>query len=114
MIKLWDVVNAWGTPRFNDIIKTALERMGVEQLPLQQALSFSNIALDTNIKALPLSCIETDNSIIVKVSIFYTGLTSGCQCADDLSPVDEQNEYCEIQLTIQKISAETMIRLLAD
>ncbi len=114
MIDLCTVVNAWGTPAFNDIVKIELEQMGVEQLPLQQALSFSSIALDTNIKALPLSCVETDNSIIVKVSIFYTGLISGCHCADDPSPLDEQNEYCEIQLAIQKTSGDTMISLLAD
>ncbi len=113
MINLCNVVTAWGVPAFNDTLKTELEKMGVDQLPLQQGLSFSNIALDTHIKVVPLSSSETCNSIIIKAGIFYTGIISGCHCADDPSPVDEQNEYCEVQLDIQKISGDTTIHLLA-
>jgi len=111
-INLRNVVDAWKTPEFNDILKTELEKMGVDELPLQRGLSFSNIALDTDLKVILLSSAETSSSIIVKASVFYTGLISGCHCADDPSPVDEQNEYCEIQLDIQKTSGNTIIGLL--
>ncbi len=114
MINLCNVVNAWDTATFNDILKVELEKMGVDQLPLQQGLSFSNIALDTHIKVVPLSSTETDNSIIIKAGIFYSGIISGCNCADDPSPVNEQNEYCEVQINIQKISGDTIIHLLTD
>lgn len=114
MINLRNAVNAWGTPVFNNILKTELEQLGVKQLPLQQGLSFSNVALDTYIKVVLLTSSETENNIIVKASIFYTGIISGCNCADDPGPVDEQNEYCEIQLDIRKISGDTIVSLLVD
>ncbi len=114
IINLRNAVNAWGTPAFNGILKAELEKMGVKQLPLQQGLSFSHVALDTHVKVILLSSTEIGNSIIAKVSVFYTGIISGCHCADDPHPVDEQNEYCEIQLDIQKTSADTIISLLVD
>jgi len=113
MINLRDAIDAWGTPDFNNVIKAELEQMSVEQLPLQQGLSFSSIALDTSIQAIIISSSETKKRINVKVSLFYTGVISGCNCADDPSPIDEQSEHCELQLDIDKISGDAAIRLLA-
>ncbi len=114
MINLRNAVNAWGLPAFNDILKTELEQLGVTQLPLQQGLAFSHVALDTHLKVIILASSETNNNIIVKAGIFYTGIISGCNCADDPGSVDEQNEYCEVQLDIKKISGDTVVSFLAD
>ena len=54
------------------------------------------------------------NSILVKAGIFYTGIIAGCSCADDPTPLDEQNEYCELELNINKETAETTIVLLEE
>jgi hypothetical protein len=51
---------------------------------------------------------------MLKAGVFYTGIIAGCSCSDDPSPVDEQNEYCDLLFTIDKLTAETQITLLVD
>jgi len=55
-MKLDRVVEAWGTPVFRDVLKAALEQLGVEQLPLQQGLSQSSYACDDNITVVIITC----------------------------------------------------------
>ena len=51
------------------------------------------------------------HSIDLKVGIFYTGIIAGCSCADDPSPMDTQNEYCEILLTLDRQTGQGHARL---
>jgi hypothetical protein len=48
------------------------------------------------------------------VGVFFSGIITGCSCADDPTPVETQNEYCELLFAIDKATAETTITLLAD
>lgn len=81
-------------------------------MPLQQGLSSSSIALDDKISVVILATSDTPDNIVCKAGIFYTGLQAGCSCADDPAPLPEQAEYCEIQLTIARDTAEADIALL--
>jgi len=112
MIRLTKSLNAWGTPDFEDMLKSEIEQLGAEQLPLQQGLSTSSYALDDILNALIISVSEGASFIRAKVGIFYSGIIAGCSCADDPTPVDEQNEYCEVQIEISKKTAEATIALL--
>lgn len=114
MIRLSKSLNAWGTPDFNGTLKLEVEQLDGGQLPLQQGLSFSSVALDSRIEAMVLNVSEDAEAIRAKVGIFYAGIIAGCNCADDPTPVDEQNEYCEVLLSIDKASAETKITLLPE
>ena len=114
MIQLTQSLNAWGTPDFEGILKAEIAHMGAEQLPLQQGLSTSSYALDDKLNVRIISVSEEANFIRAKVGIFYTGVIAGCNCADDPTPVEEQNEYCEVQLDINKLTAETTVALLAE
>ena len=114
MIRLVEVLNAWGTPEFSKILKAAVEGMDASQLPLQQALASTSYALDAKLNAMIISVSEERDSIRAKVGIFYSGIIAGCSCADDPTPVEEQNEYCAVQLDIDKRTAETRIALLPD
>ena len=114
MINLNKIITEWGTPTFADSLKLEVQNMNVDQLPLQKGLSASNIALDDNIKAIILNSLDSENIIVAKVGIFYTGVVAGCNCSDDPSPVDVQNEYCEVQLDINKTSGDTTVTLLLD
>jgi len=111
MVQLSNTLKAWGTENFEAIAKIEIEQLGVKQLPLQQALSNSSYALDTNLKAIIINVSEKENSICVKASIFYSGIIYGCNCADDPTPVDELPEQCEVLLEIDKLTAETEILL---
>ena len=113
MIRLTKTLAAWGTPDFEDTLKEEIEQLGAEQLPLQQGLSTSSYALDNKVKVRIISASEEANYIHAKVGIFYTGIIAGCSCADDPTPINENNEYCEVQLEINRTTAETTVTLLA-
>ena len=108
------VLDAWGTPAFRDVLKAALEQLGVEQLPLQQGLSQSSYACDDNIKAVIISVAEVSGVIRATAGLFYTGIIPGCSCADDPTPVDTYAEHCEVQIDINMQTAETVISLLPE
>ncbi|MBZ0310672.1 MAG: hypothetical protein K8I82_31730 [Anaerolineae bacterium] len=112
MIRLTKSLNAWGTADFKDILKVEIEQLDAEQLPLQQGLSTSSYALDDKLNVRIIGVSEEASFIRAKVGIFYTGIIAGCSCADDPTPVEEQNEYCEVQLDINKMTAETTVTLL--
>ena len=88
MIRLPKSADAWGTTGFTDVLKRELGEMGTDQLPLQQGMSSGNHALDKRLSVMIISV------------------------ADDPTPVEEQAEYCEIRLDIDKETAATAIRLL--
>jgi hypothetical protein len=112
MIKLSKALAAWNTPGFETSLKQEIVQLDVKQLPLQQALSNCNYTNGDNRKIIVMSVSDETDSIRVKTGIFYTGIVAGCNCADDPSPVDEVNEYCEMEFDINKKNAETSVRLL--
>jgi len=114
MIRFADALQAWGRPDFNDVLKREIERLDCVQLPLQQGLSSSSHALGDRISAMIIEASDAGSVIRAKAGIFYTGIVAGCSCADDPTPVTEQHEYCVVQLTIDKATAETTLRLLAE
>ena len=114
MIRLTKTLNAWGTSDFKDILKKEIEQMGADQLPLQQGLSTGSYAIDGKLSAMIVSVFERADFIQVKAGIFYSGIIAGCSCADDPTPVNEESEYCVVQLDINKLTAETTIALLAE
>ena len=114
MIRLTKTLDAWGTPGFKDILKREIEQMDAGQLPLQQGLSTGSYAIDGNLNAMIIGVSEAAGFIRVKAGIFYSGIIAGCSCADDPTPVNEHSEYCEVQLDINKLTAETTIALLTE
>lgn len=114
MIRLTKTLNAWETPEFEDVLKQEIEQMEAGQLPLQQGLSTGSYALDSKRLAIVIGVSEEAGFIRVKAGIFYASVIAGCSCADDPTPVNEENEYCVVQLDIDKLTAETIVTLLAE
>ncbi len=112
MIRLAKAIEAWGTADFTDVLKHEIEQLKADQLPLQQGLSCTSYVADSQHKAMIIRVSESKESIQVKAGIFYSGIIAGCSCADDPTPVDEQNEYCEMQFEINRQTAETSVTLL--
>ena len=114
IVRLRQALHAWGRPEFRNILKQEIEQLNAESLPLQQGLSASSYVTDRPFQAMIISVSESEGQIRVVVGVFYTGVIAGCNCADDPSPIDEQNEYCVLELTFDRLSAETTVRLLAE
>lgn len=114
MIKLPKSLAAWGSAEFTDIFKAETSLLKHDSLPLQQGLSYSSYVSNDKINTIINNKSETDNNLIIKAGIFYSGIIAGCSCSDDPTPLDTQNEYCEILFKIDKQTAETRISLISD
>lgn len=111
MIRLTRAVDAWGTPEFNAVLKQDIERLDVDELPLQEGLSIGSYVAGKQFSAMIISAADDEGFIRAKAGIFYQGILGGCNCADDPTPVEEQSEYCEVRLDIDKKTAETRVTL---
>ena len=111
MIQLDRALHAWGTPDFRAVLEQEIAR-GADQLPLQQGLSTGNYATDDPVTVMIQSVAEMENVIRVRAGIFYRGVIGGCSCADDPTPASEINEYCEVQLDIDKTTAVAAVGLV--
>lgn len=113
MLTLPQSVRAWGTSRFEEVLKQELAQQA-DQLPLQQALALSSSVAEAPVSVLVQSTAESGNVIRVKAGIFYEGMIGGCACANDPTPESNYTEYCELLLEIDKASAATKVTLLQE
>ena len=103
---------AWGTPGFGEVFKLEVEQLDASLLPLQQGLTGTSAVADEPHSAMLLGATVVGDCLRVRAGIFYAGLLGGCSCADDPTPTSENNEYCEVQLDIDKTTAATAITLV--
>ena len=107
-------VAAWQTPAFEEAFKSEVEQLGMDQLPLQQALSQGSYASDKNLKVLVINTVDRQGCLQVKAGIFYTGILPGSACTDDPAPDNEYTEYCELLFTIDRHTAASTVSLVYD
>ncbi len=114
MIRLTKALNAWGTIEFTGALKTEVEQLDLNLLPLEQGLSVGNYVSGDKFSVMILGITEDEGCIHAKAGIFYNSIIGGCACADDPTPISELNEYCVVRLDIDKKTAETTVTLLTD
>ena len=114
MIKLTQTLAAWNSEGFKQQFKEEVEQIPADQLPLQKGLSLSSYVSAEPFKVMVISVTDDASAIHVKAGIFYSGIIAGCSCSDDPSPTDVQAEYCDVQFTIDKTTAQTSTKLLSD
>ena len=112
MNKFTKTLLSWGTSEFNNTLTKEVLLLDKSKLPLQQALEQSSYVSESDFSIVILNTNETDTDIIVKVGVFFTGIIAGSCCSDDPTPVDELQEYCELEFKIDKETAEVTITLL--
>lgn len=112
MILLKNILKSLNNPEIKAIAKNELQKIDSSMLPLQQGLSFSSAVSSHPVNFIVLNIEENNDFVLIKSGIFYTGIVAGCSCSDDPSPTDEQNEYCEVLFSINKLSADTSVKLL--
>lgn len=111
MLSLPQSLLAWNSDTFKTVIKQELCSIDKNLLPLQEGLRYSSMANIDSLSVAVLNIEDDTQQILVKAGLFYTGVIAGCNCADDPTPVDENNEYCEVLLRINKLTAETTVTL---
>lgn len=111
MIHFPKALAAWQTPAFKTVMKAEIEALDADHLPLQQGLTQSSHARPETLSAMILGEDETAAFLSVRAGLFYRGIIAGCSCADDPTPVDEINEYCEVLIEIDRQTAAATISL---
>jgi len=112
MIYLPHSLAAWNSDVFSAVAKREIGALDEKLLPLQQGLRYSS-SVNANSLSVTLLHVEDDaHKITVRAGLFYTGIISGCNCADDPTPIDEYNEYCEVVFQIDKKTAMTSVLLI--
>ena len=109
MISLPKSLHAWNTPQFTATLKRELESLRADQLPLQQELASSSNVLDNPHSVMIIAVDDTVENVRAKVGVFFSGIVAGCSCADDPTPVEAVNEYCELWVEIDKKSAQATV-----
>lgn len=113
MAEFREALRQWGSPEFEHALATTIARMGLDRLPLQQALQHGSHALAAPIEAIILEVREDTLGFDVRAGIMYTSVIAGCQCADDPTPTSTAQEYCEVGLWLERgTGAAHMVRLL--
>jgi len=113
MFYLKKSLQAWSSDDFNTVFQKEISTLDVDVLPLQQGLRYSSYALSDKLSSTILSATTEKENILIKVGLFYTGMISGCNCADDPSPANEEyNEYCDVLFRINKETAATTVALV--
>lgn len=103
---------AWGTDQFREVLALELTQLPAGQLPLQQALAHSSRVSDEPITILVHGVEDDGPQLQARVGILFTGMVTDCSCAGDPSPDQQVNEQCELLVQIDKITGETLIRLI--
>ena len=114
MPRLTRSLNALGTPAFESVLKEEIAALGVAGLPLQAGLRTGSVALDDRLQVMILAVEEAPDNLRVRAGLFYTSIIAGCACADDPTPVDENAEYCEVALEIDRRDGGLGVRLAGD
>ncbi len=111
MISLPLSARAWPGQDFKPTLKAELEALDKAQLPLQQGLSYSSYVGTAPFSVTVLGVEEQAAEVLARVGVFYTGIIAGCNCSDDPTPVDEQNEYCELLIRLDGDSGQARVEL---
>jgi len=110
-IELSESLQAWSSDSFGETFCREVARLAHGELPLHLALSLGSHVVERRPKVMLLSSEADASCIRVKAGVFFNSVLAGCNCADDPSPMDEHNEYCELWFVIDRLSGETRIDL---
>lgn len=113
MIRLSRSLQAWGKPDFNAVFKQDIEALDTRELPLQHIVSANGS--ERPLSAIVIGAAENaDSRIVAKAGVYYPALVGFSHCDDDTGPVDEQNEYAELQFDIDKTTGEAAVTLVGE
>lgn len=111
MLSLTESKDSWNTQAFRQTFQHEVCGLNSETLPLYAGMTVGNHVIDDKLQVMILNTSETKTHISVKAGVFFSSIISGCACADDPTPVNENAEYCEMLFQINKHNAETSIAL---
>lgn len=104
-------LQSFATPDFKTEFSKALKSLAPGKLDLQSALKLGSVALTDDLSVMILNCKEHPSFLEIEAGIFFHSLIAGCNCADDPTPTDTLQEYCEMAIRIQRPGGEYSISI---
>ncbi len=111
MPKLLNSLHAWKSDSFVQTLKSEIENLKTGILPLEKGISQGGLVDDSDIAVTVLGFADDEDAIQVDVGIFFTEVVGGCSCGDE--PM-ANNVYCEMQIRIEKATAEAKMLVLSN
>jgi hypothetical protein len=109
MVKLSHSLHAWQTEAFSHTLKSELETLRGDVLPLGEVIGEGNSVLDSDLGVTVLAVAEGDGVIRAEVGVYFAEIVSCCSCGES-PPIDEA--YCEMRVSIDKSTAEASFTII--
>ena len=111
MPKLPNSLRDWNSDLFSKTLKYEIENLEAGTLPLMKGVSHGGVSDDSDISVSVLSVTDHQKCIQANVGVFFAEILAGCSCGDE--PMS-MNAYCEIQVSVDKTTADTEFRVMTD
>ena len=99
-IRLNESLAKWPGEDFPQQFCREVAALAFGTLPLQRAMERGSVVLDKPPRVLVLNNQQDNRQLCVRAGVFFNSAIAGCNCADDPTPLDELEEYCELQFVI--------------
>ena len=109
MVTMPRALEAWGGEGFKQTLKEELETFRRDVLPLDQAIEQGNRVYDNDLGVTVMRVNDDEEAIYARVGVFFAEVISCVSCGEG-DPIDEA--YCEMQVRIDKKSAEASFELV--
>ena len=109
MIQFPKSLQHFPSENFKRVLKDEIQSCDKKCLPLDKGTTQGGYVSDEAITATVLRVIDQAETIQAEVGIFFTEIVICCGCGDDPMPA---NVYCEMCFEIDKLTAETKIKLI--
>lgn len=114
-IPLTRALGSWPGSGFGEAFCAEVEASAA-QPPMQRllirAMTQGSQLADRAPQVMILSSRQEQDRLKVKAGVFFHSVTAGCNCADDPSPPDEHNEYCELNFVIDTGDGNASVELV--
>ncbi|MCW8827352.1 MAG: glucosamine--fructose-6-phosphate aminotransferase, partial [Gammaproteobacteria bacterium] len=104
MTQLPNALKAWSTDSYSRTIKNELQSLEQGVLPLEKGLTEGGEVDDSNITVTVFESSDNEQSILTKVTVFFSEMSGACSCAGD-GPY-EVHAHCTMVVSIDKSTAE--------
>lgn len=104
MVILKESLAAWQSGNFNTTLKSELERLRSDVLPIAHVIGDGNRLDDSDLGIIINEVRDDVQNIYATVGVFFSEIVNCCTCSGGSGMCDEA--YCELLVTIDKSSAE--------
>ena len=111
MPKLTNSLRDWPSAAFTQTLKNEIAKLESGTLPLDKGVSQGGYVDDSNLATTVLHIADDERAIHARVGIFFIEIVGSCGCGGEPMP---QNAYCEMQISIDKASAEAQFTVIPD